>query len=577
MENKDLARIFSEIADLLEIKEDNPFRIRAFRRTAQILENLSFHATRAVQEDAERLRAISGIGEGTIRKIQEIVETGECREHVELRSQFPPSLLTLLELHSLGPKKISLFWKNLNISTVDELEAAARAQKLRVLPGIGEKTEQIILKAIQDYRRSQGRFRLDDGMEVSQSLIDYLKSKARVKRISAAGSLRRMRETIGDVDILVSCESPPEAIDVFVKHQDVRQVLAQGDTKASVLLSRGLQTDLRVLEDESFGAALQYFTGSKTHNVALRERARKMGYKINEYGLFRLSDDQKVAGREEEEIYRLLGLPLIPPELREDGGEIEAAEAGRLPSLVELQDIRGDLHMHTKASDGQDSIEVMAAAGVQAGYEYIAITDHSKALAMTGGLDEEKLLEHLEAIRQVESRNPGIHILKGIEVDVLGDGALDLSNEALSQLDVVIAAVHSRFNLTQQEMTLRICRALENPYVNILAHPTGRILKRREAYPLDIEQVMGTARDRRVCLEINAYPARLDLNDVYCRMARDMGALLSINSDSHNREMLHYMRYGVFTARRGWLEAGDVINTYPLARLKRVLRKEEYR
>lgn len=577
MENKDLARIFREIADILEIKEDNPFRIRSFRRTAQTLENLGFNATQAVQEDVEKLRALSGIGPGTIKKIQEIAQTEQCREHLRLKTQIPASLLTLLELQNLGPKKIALFWKTLNITTLDALQAAALGKKLRELPGVGEKSEQKILQAIEDYRQSQGRFRLDDGIEISQALIRHLEGKTKVRRIAAAGSVRRRRETIGDVDILLTCESAPEAIDAFVRHPDVGQVLAQGETRASVVLARGLQADLRVLEDESFGAALQYFTGSKNHNVALRERAKRMGYKINEYGLFRSSDDKKVAGEDETGIYEALALSFIPPELREDRGEITKAQADSLPNLIELKDIRGDLHMHTRASDGQDSIEGMARAAAAAGYEYIAITDHSKALAMVRGLDETKLIKQIEEINRVAAQSPGIEILKGIEVDVLADGALDLGDAVLSQLDVVIAAVHSRFNLSRQEMTRRICRALENPFVNILAHPTGRILKRREPYPIDLEQVIRTARDNRACLEINAYPARLDLSDVHCQMAREMGALLAINSDSHHRHMLRNMDYGVFTARRGWIEPGDVINTYPLERLKKVLKKEQYR
>lgn len=577
MENKDLARIFSEIADILEIREDNPFRIRSFRRTSQILENLSFNAVRAAQKDVKSLQSISGIGPGTIKKIQEVAETGQCQEHVALKAQIPAALLTLMELQNLGPKKIGQFWKALNISTLDELQTAAREKKLRGLPGVGEKSEQKILKAIEDYRRSQGRFRLDDGVEISQAMVRYLKSQAGVRRIAAAGSVRRMRETIGDIDILVTCESPSAAIDAFLRHPDVREVLAAGGTRASVILSRGLQADLRVLEDESFGAALQYFTGSKTHNVALRERARRMGYKINEYGLFRIRDNERVAGENEADLYRLLELAFIPPELREDGGEIERAQGGALPRLVELKNIRGDLHMHTLASDGKDSIESMAAAGVEAGYQYIAITDHSKALAMVQGLDEARVIEQIQKIDQMATQKPGLAILKGIEVDVLADGVLDLSDEVLSRLDVVIAAVHSRFNLSRKEMTRRICRALENRAVNILAHPTGRILKRRESYPIDMEQVICAARDNRACLEINAYPARLDLNDVHCRMAREMGALITINSDSHHRRMLRYMEYGVFTARRGWLECDDVINTYPLERLRRVLRKEQYR
>lgn len=577
MENKELARVFSEMADVLELIEGDPFRIRSFRRVAQALENLSFNVVRTLEEDPKKVRAVPGIGEGTIKRIREIIETGQCQDHVRLKSEIPPSLVTLLELQNLGPKKIALFWKALGITTLEELEAAARAQKLRALSGMGEKSEQKILKSIEEYHRSYGRFRLDDGLEISQAVVDHLQSRVQVKRIAAAGSVRRKKETIGDIDVLVTCDSPPSAIDAFVKYSGVRSVLAQGETRVSVVLSRGLQADLRVLDDDSFGAALQYFTGSKEHNVALRERAKRMGYKVSEYGLFRISDEKKIAGREEEEIYRLLGLQFIPPELRENRGEIELAELGRLPRLIELTDIRGDLHMHTTASDGRESIEVMAAAGKEAGYEYIAITDHSKALAMTRGLDEVRLEAHMQQIDEIRALNPGIEVLKGIEVDILADGELDLRNDALAQLDVVIASIHSRFNLTEKEMTLRVCRALENPYVNILAHPTGRLLIRREPYPIDLEQVIRVARENRVCLELNAYPARLDLNDVYCKMARDMGVLISINSDSHDRDMLRFLRYGIHTARRGWLEPQDVINSYPLNELKNILRKQVYR
>jgi DNA polymerase (family 10) len=581
MENKDLARIFSEIADILEIQEANPFRIRSFRRTAQIIRDLTFNGVQASQEDPEKLRKISGIGEGTIKKIQEIAETGASQEHEDLKGQIPPLLLTLLDLQNLGPKKISLFWKTLNISTIDELEKAAREEKLRPLPGMGEKSEAKILKAIEDHRLLQGRFRLDDGIEICQELMEYLESTVQLKRISPAGSVRRRRETVGDIDILVTCDSPQKAIDAFIGHPDVQEVLSQGETKASVVLRRGLQADLRVLEDESFGAALQYFTGSKAHNVALRERAKRMGYKISEYGLYRIDDEgkeepERVAGEDEEDIYKLLDLSVMPPEIRENRGEIEKAEAGQLPDLVSMEDIRGDLHMHTTATDGRNSIQEMADAGIAAGYQYIAITDHSKALAMTGGLDEKRLLAQIEEIDQVASGMDKIHILKGIEVDILNEGDLDLDDDVLSQLDLVIASVHSRFNLSREEMTSRICRALENPHVNILAHPTGRLLTKRGPYPVDLEQVIQTARENRVCLEINAHPSRLDLSDVHCRMASDQGVLISINSDSHSRKMLGYQEYGVFTARRGWLEAKDVINTYPLEKLQKVLKKEEY-
>ncbi len=577
MENKDLARFFTEIADILEIQEGNPFRIRSFRRTAQTIKDLSFNGADAVLEDPQKLKSISGIGDGAIKKIEEIVETGKCREHEDLKQQIPASLLPLTRIQNLGPKKVSLFWKTLDITSLEELEKAAREEKLRSLPGMGEKSETKILKAIQNYRQLQGRFRLDDGIEVSQVLIEYLRQQVEVNRIAAAGSVRRRRETIGDIDILVTCDAPVEVIDAFTGHPDVQEVLTRGETKASVVLRRGLQADLRVLEDESFGAALQYFTGSKAHNVALRERAKRMGYKISEYGLFTVDDPETpVAGANEEDIYRLLNLSWVPPEIRENRGEIDKAQEDRLPELIQLEDIRGDLHMHTTATDGRNSITEMAVAARGVGYEYVAITDHSKALAMTGGLDEMALAKQTKEIERVSSKLKKIKILKGIEVDILDDGKLDLDDEALSQLDVVIASIHSRFNLPRKEMTLRICRALENPHVNILAHPTGRLLTKREPYPVDLEQVIKTARENRVCLEINAYPARLDLSDIHCLMARDQGVLISINSDSHSDTMLDYMRYGIFTARRGWLEAKDVINTYPLKKLLKVLEKKEY-
>ena len=582
MENKDLAHIFSEMADILEIQDSNPFRIRSFRRVAQIIEDLSFSVAHSVRDNPQELQEIPGIGAGAIRRIQEIVQTRHSQEHEDLLNQVPPPLLVLLDLQNLGPKKISLFWKSLNITTIDELEKAAREQRLRHLPGMGEKSEAKILKSIEEYRSFQGRFRLDDGMEVADNLIEYLKSKTELRRIAVAGSVRRRCETVGDIDILVTCKSPETVIEAFTEYPEVIQVLAKGDTKASVTLRQDLQSDLRVLDDDSFGSALQYFTGSQAHNVVLRERAKRMGFKISEYGLFQVDKtgkskkEKRVAGKNEEEIYRHLNLSYIPPEIRENRGEIEGAEKKDLPDLITTEDIRGDLHMHTTATDGRNSIDEMAAAGLLANYEYIAITDHSQALAMAGGLNEEKLLLQIEEIDRVALKTEGISILKGIEVDILTEGNLDLNNEVLSRLDIVIVSIHSRFNMSGKEMTLRICHALENPYVNILAHPTGRLITRREAYSLDLEKIFKTAKENRVCLEINAHPSRLDLNDLHCRMARDMGALISINSDSHSTEMLGNMQYGVFTARRGWLQTEDVINTYTLDNLRKVLKKETY-
>jgi DNA polymerase (family 10) len=496
---------------------------------------------------------------------------------MRLRSEIPESLLQLLELQNLGPKKIALFWRELQITSITELEEAARKQRLRSLPGMGVKSEARILKAIEDFRRHEGRFRLDHGLSMAGKLVQYLEARTPVTRIQAAGSSRRRRETVGDIDILVSCESPEEAISAFVEHADVVETLAKGSKKASVVVRNGIQVDLRVVKDESFGAALQYFTGSKAHNVALRERAKRMGFKINEYGLFEIDSELKVAGEQEADIYGLLGLDFIPPELRENRGEIEKAEAGELPCLLEESDMRGDIHMHTTASDGRNSIEEMAGAVQGRGYVYMAITDHSKALAMTGGLDEKRVLDQIEEIERLRPRFPDLTLFTGIEVDILAEGQLDLDNEVLAELDVVIASVHSRFNLSKKDMTKRICRALENPHVNILSHPTGRLLLRREPYEVDLEEVSRAAVANRVCLEINAHPERLDLNDVQSRMARDRGALISLNADAHSTEMLDLISYGVATGRRGWLEPSDVINTFTVDQLKKVLNKEHYR
>lgn len=577
MENREIARVFQEIADILEIQDANPFRVRSYRRAAQVVESLAFDIEGALKSDPDRIRSLPGIGAGTFEKIQELVQTGSCKEHEELQAQIPGSLLTLLDLQNLGPKKIALFWKELKIGDIEQLEDAARKHRLQSLPGMGEKSEEKILKAIQEYRSRQGRFRIDFVDETADKIIQYLKGVVEIDRISIAGSLRRRRETIGDLDLLVTCRNPEDAMEKFVQYPEVREVLARGETKASVVTRASLQIDLRVLEPESFGAALQYFTGSKEHNVALRERAKRMGFKINEYGLFEVETDKKVAGREESEIYERLGLPPIPTELRENRGEIERAEAGELPRLLELDDLHGDLHMHTTASDGQNTVQEMAEAAARRGYQYISITDHSKSLAMTGGLDEKRLREQIKEIEKVRKKYPGIEILTGIEVDILAGGELDLSDEVLSELDVVIASIHSRFNLDRKEMTARICHALENPHVNILAHPTGRLILKREPYQVDLEQVVAVAVENRVCLEVNAYPARLDLNDVHVRMAKDMGALISVNSDSHHTEMLRYISYGVDTARRGWLEKEYVINTFPISRLRKILRKESYR
>jgi len=565
------------MADILEIKGENPFRIRSYRRVAEILATVDFSVAETIAGDPSRVREIPGIGEGTIRKLEELTRTGQCEEHQRLRSELPASMLPLLNIKGLGPKRVKQFWTSLQVGNLEELEAAARSGRLRTLPGIGEKTEAAIVKAIEDYRRQTGRFRLDQALRLSADLVAYLQEQQDIERVEAAGSIRRRKETIGDIDILISSAAPASAIQAALQFPGIRDVLARGETKASVLLGKGLQVDFRVLQSESFGAALQYFTGSKEHNVVIRERAKRLGYKVSEYGVYRTADDVKVAGESEDDVYRLVQLPPIPPELRENRGEIEAADTGTLPDLIQMKDIRGDLHMHTHASDGRDSIEAMARAGLAVGYEYIAITDHSKALPMVGGLDESRLLEQAAEIDTINRSLTGIRVLKGIEVDILADGSLDLSDEALARMDVVVASIHSRFNMTRNEMTDRICKALRHPCVNILAHPTGRLLGRREPYEVDLETVIGVARDHRVAVELNSYPDRLDLKDLHCRMAKNLGALLSIDTDSHSAAMLRFMSYGIDTARRGWIETRDVVNTCGLERLMRFLRKEEYR
>jgi DNA polymerase (family X) len=573
MENQELAGIFDEIADILEIQGGNPYRIRSFRRVSQVLSNLGFRAADSALKDPRKLLAVPGIGEGTLKKILEILETGQCQEHQELVSQMPASLVSLLNLPNIGPRKIAVFWRSLNIRTVEELETAAKEKRLRDLPGMGEKSEIKILKSIAEMRRSGGRVRLDAGLEIARNLAAYLESRIPMKQLAIAGSLRRRRDTIGDLDILVTTDDPTAAMDTFLSYPGAASVVVQGTTKSSIFLSRGLQTDLRVVEPSCFGAALQYFTGSKDHNIALRERAKRLGLKISEYGLFRAEDGSRIAGETEEELYGRLGLAFIPPELRENRGELEKAEANQLPRLIELGDIKGDLHIHTLSSDGRDSIETMIVAAKERGYQYIAITDHSKALPMIQGLDESKLLRQMEEIEEIAGRHPEITVLKGIEVDILENGSLDLDQEVLCMLDLVIVSVHRRFGMSGKEMTLRICRALEHPCVNLLAHPSGRLLFKRTPYEFDLSEVIRTARENRVALEISAYPARLDLNDVMARTVRDGGALLAINSDSHDRHMLRYMEYGVATARRGWIETRDVINALPVQKLLQFLKK----
>jgi len=574
MENKQIAGFFARIADLLEIQGENPFRIRSYRNAARILADMPESLEEMVKGGRD-LEEISGIGSGISKKIVEIVETGKLRFLEEQMAKVPSGLPDLLRVEGLGPKKVKLFYDKLGIGSLDTLEEAAKAGKLRDLEGMGAKSEEKIVRAIENVRRGLGRFKLSVGLSYAQGLVDYLEGVKGVKRLEPSGSLRRRCETIGDVDILAICDRNSPIMGQFTSYDDVEEVIAKGETKSSVRLGCGLQVDVRVLERGSFGSGLQYFTGSKAHNIALRSRANDRGLKLSEYGVFEISTGKKVAGREEKEVYRALELPLIPPELREDRGEIEAAEKGKLPKLIELSDMRGDLQMHTKASDGKNAIREMVEAAQQLGYEYIAITEHSKAVRIANGLDEKRLAAQLKEIDKINAKLSGFRVLKGIEVDILGDGSLDLSDAILKECEVVIASVHSRFGMEEKEMTERIIRALENPNVNFLGHPTGRLVLEREPYKVDLKRVIRAAVKNNVCVEINAYPDRLDLRDVDARMAKEMGAKVSISTDAHSKLQLELMKYGVFTARRGWLEAKDVVNSLSLSRLLEGIGKAE--
>ena len=571
MENKGIADIFTAIADILDIEGENPFRVRSYRNAARTIEDLSQSLESMVKTGMD-LEEIPGIGKSIREKIEEIISTGKCHFLEELRAQVPAGLTEFLKLEGLGPKKVKVLYDQLGVDSVDRLEKAAQAGRLRNLAGMGLKTEEKILKSIEKYRAGMGRFKLSVGFIYAQALLEYLKGVPGVRRLDPAGSFRRRKETIGDLDILAICARGCQIMDRLAKYGEVAEIIAKGETKSSVRLQCGLQVDVRVLEEESYGAALHYFTGSKAHNVAIRDRAKELGLKISEYGVFRSQDDKRISGAKEEDIFKAVGLPLIPPELREDRGEIQAAEQGMLPRLIELSDIRGDLQMHTTATDGKNSIAEMAQKAKEMGYDYIAITDHSQAVRVAGGLDEKGLARHLKEIDKVDAQVSGFRLLKGVEVDILPDGSLDLQDDILKECDVVLASVHSRFNMEEKEMTQRIVKALKNPNVNILAHPTGRLILEREAYKVNLKEVFQAALDYGVVLEINAYPDRLDLRDVDARMAKEMGAKLAISTDAHSAAQLAMMKFGVFTARRGWIEAKDVINTLPLEKMRKILK-----
>lgn len=566
MENHDIARLLGETADLLEISGGDSFRIRSYRRAAEAVESSTARLSE-IASDPKKLLEIPGIGKGMAANIAEMEATGKLLAREDLLAVYGPGVLDLLKLPGIGPKSVALLWDALKIGSVDDLEAAIAAGKLNGLPRFGAKSIEKIHKGIQEYKKYSGRFLIDVAETAADELIAYLKAFPGFTTIEAAGSLRRGRETCGDVDVLVTGPACAEdrvaaAAKYTAKYPSIADPIAEGQNKVSFRLGNGLQVDVRLLPESSYGAALQYFTGSKMHNVAIRQRALKHGYTLNEYALARVENGAPVAGATEAEIYAALGLAWIPPELREDNGEIEAAEAGTLPVLIEPGDIRGDVHMHTVATDGRNTIREMAEAAVARGYEYIAITDHSKNLAMTNGLDDKRALLHLRRIHEVEHEMEGrIRIFTGIEVDILGDGALDLSDKVLAQMDVVIASVHTLFNQPEAEMTARVLRAIENPYVRVLGHPTGRLLLRREPFAIDLDTVLKRAAELGVAVEQNASPERLDLNDRNLRLAKELGCRMVVNTDAHHVSHLEKIRYGVRQLRRAWLTKGDVLNT----------------
>jgi DNA polymerase (family 10) len=567
LENREIARVLGETADLMEIAGEDSFRIRSYRNGATAVEGYPERIADILRDPNRNVTEIPGIGKGLAHVLAEIVERGSCERRDLLLQKFPPTALEFLKIQGLGPKSIALIFEHYRIGTIDQLERLCQEQKLRVLPRMGAKLEEKVLRSIAQYRQRSGRYLLSYADGVAAELIEALGQVPGVEAVTPAGSLRRGRETVGDLDLLVTGPAANAALDRFVTYPRVEEVLGRGENKASARVGReGLQVDVRALAPANFGAALQYFTGSKDHNVAIRTRAVKMGLKLSEYGLVRAEGDIRVAGETEAGVYEALGLPWIPPELRENCGEIEAAGEGRLPELVELEHIRGDLHMHTTETDGRATLEEMAEAARNRGYEYIAITDHSKALAMANGLDEKRVVAFARQVREINrdgapSGPLGIRVFSGIECDILKDGALDLANDALAELDLVIASVHSHMNMEAAEMTDRLLGALECPHVRILGHPTGRLLLHRDPFPFDFERVAAEAVRRGVWLEINASPERLDLHGALIRGAKAKGARFAISTDAHHPKQLDYMRYGVVTARRGWLGPDDIMNT----------------
>jgi len=563
MENREIARMLSETGDLMEIAEEDSFRIRSYRNAASVIEGYPERIAAIAIDSERKLTDIPGIGKGIAFVIQELLVRGSFERRDEMLAKYPPTALELLKIQGLGPKSIRLLFEHFRVSTIDDLERIAKEQKIRTLPRMGAKLEEKVLRSIEQYRKSAGRFLLNFAAQTADDVRSALLAVPGVSGVTPAGSLRRGRETIGDIDLIVTGPDAAKALDAFVAYPKVQEVLGKGPNKASARVGlEGVQVDVRALPEISFGAAMQYFTGSKEHNINIRMRAQKRGLTLNEYGLVRVADNQLMASATEEEVYAALGLAWIPPELRENQGEIEAAESGTLPKLIELSDIRGDIHMHTRETDGRATLEEMAAEAKSLGHEYVAITDHSKALAMANGLDEARVVAFAKQIRERnQDGGLGIRIFSGLECDIRRDGTMDIENDALAELDFVIGSVHSYLNLEPAEMTDRLLKALECPSLRALGHPTGRLLLHRDAFSFDFERIANEAVKRGVAFEINASPERLDLPAPLIRVAKSKGARFTIATDAHHPKHLHNMRYGVTMARRGWLTKDDVLNT----------------
>ncbi len=570
VKNIDIANIFDRLADLLELEGENPFRVRAYRNAAATVENLPQNLEEMVKK-GDDLTSLPAIGNDLAQKINDIVNHKEIDLLKRLEEKNPIDFEELNRIQGLGPRRIKKLYEILNVQNIDDLYHAAEEQKIRDLPGFSKKIEEHILEEIKKIKEKYNRMKISTAEQNALPIVEYLRENRSIQDIEIAGSYRRRKETIGDLDILVTCEDSISVMTHFVNYFDIDEVLSKGDTRSSIILKSGIQVDLRVLPQKSYGAAMLYFTGSKAHNIVIRKLAKQKDWKVNEYGLF--SNDDFLAGETEKGIYNKLGLPYIEPEMRENRGEFEAAESGNLPELIKLSDIKGDLHTHTNLTDGKNTLEEMAEAAQKLGYKYIANTDHSKRVTVAGGLDEKQVFENIKRTDKLNENFKDFTILKGIEVDILEDGSLDLSDKVLKELDIVVGAIHYKFNLSREEQTERILRAMDNPYLNIIAHPTGRLINEREPYDIDLEKIMQKAKENNCILEINSQPSRLDLNDLNSRKAKEMGVKLVISTDAHSTTQYDFMRFGIGQARRGWIEKNNVINTRNINQLKKIIKR----